>query len=873
MVGHRSFLSICIYPKVYGAIVSDSNPTKLLSPEGKVVFQLVNEELSVNFKPITSLGLILLMTIGIVLSLNGILPAGISPTIPQAHATPPNNPAVLGLFSESAKSNALVTSLGSGAAFRMDVNVTDAGQIKGYDINITFTGTAIHFLNSTFTSSKCPGCLFQSISTTLLTNATAVCKLNGPPCTATGNANAYRLSILDSDLNTPFVSGTGVLFRITWTTTSNSIVSSIHIDSKSIIENPSSVPYNAVDGYVDSRNSPINWLMSESPTTVTIVRPVLGSATQTGTTSVSIASVVGTPGTITFKALSLPINTQQSFSSPTCTAACSSTLTITIHGGAKGAAGTTPSGTYFVPIIGNTTANGMRSTWLKLVIQPPAAPNYTFTTSSATTFTQEAGSFTIIPLTATLTSGANDSISLGTNCFPKLNGAGTCLVTPSAGSFNLNANMNVSTFANAVAPQTLKFNATAITQGTYSEVNVVKVITFTLDLVRTHDTAALDVDTPRNFAYNGISLSVANQLKVNVSVANFGTVSETFTVNATAKVVVRSNPNLRWVDTAGTGVYVSGETVILDSDANGIFGVGKIDTGISYVDANSNGHWDCTAGSPCTTGEVVVYDSDGNSRFNVGKFHNDTVIFGTAPANNTVVKQDFKMDFVDGNNNALWDSGETIFYNSITANGVYDAGEQLVVGSAPASEPVLVGSTPSLGTVLSLNNLAFVDSNYNGVMANADSIVQDRNGNGIYETGEPVARGSTPSGGILVGTTTVTLAAGAHEAANNATQISWDPGSLPRGAYIIGGYAVPVAGEFNFANNGVLLQPFTQKLKGDVNGDCKVDIVDLATVGSTFGKTFGAAGYNANADLDNSKVIDIVDLVLVAGNFGQSCPA
>ena len=59
------------------------------------------------------------------------------------------------------------------------------------------------------------------------------------------------------------------------------------------------------------------------------------------------------------------------------------------------------------------------------------------------------------------------------------------------------------------------------------------------------------------------------------------------------------------------------------------------------------------------------------------------------------------------------------------------------------------------------------------------------------------------------------------------------------------------------------------KVVGDVNGDCKVDIIDLSIVGGTFGKTTGQAGYSPNADLNNDGKIDIIDLSTVGGAFGS----
>ena len=71
----------------------------------------------------------------------------------------------------------------------------------------------------------------------------------------------------------------------------------------------------------------------------------------------------------------------------------------------------------------------------------------------------------------------------------------------------------------------------------------------------------------------------------------------------------------------------------------------------------------------------------------------------------------------------------------------------------------------------------------------------------------------------------------------------------------------------NFAIFGVP----TGRPLGDVNGNCKVDVVDLAIVAARIGSVIGDTRYSASADLNNDGKIDVKDLVIIAISFGQTC--
>src|SRR2546425_827876 len=1139
-----------------------------------------------NFKPISSSILITLTLLGTILAMIGTIPN--SPIVPSAYAAPPNNPAVLGLFSEVKKSSAVVdTAIKNGALFKMDINITDAGPISGFDINITWASTVLSAKNSTFNGPGCSTCVFAPVSTHFL-NVTV--------------PGSIVLSIGDNDPSFPFVNGNGVLFRVTFNTLSSAgAATTIHIVTTSLVQNPSPIRYDPIDGYYNRQTTPTNYSMYTTPTPVTIPTPLNATDSISQTTTLDTpASPTGLSSGITLNALGLPINTAgTSFSTITCTTfPCTSILTVTIHGGPKGGPTTTPSGTYSIPLRGNASATGLcvpgsslcivRETWLKLVILPPPATVYTFTASPVAaftsfalqtdpkikyvdtnannvwdvgesviydtnndnlytagepvlagatpavgtalktdpkirysdfngngvwnrgeevlydsnnnglydtgepaitgtpgspipSFTQQAGNYTLVSLAATLLSGSNDSMTFGNNCYPFF-ASSLCLIKPQTGSFLKNgvpsglsggtftSTMNVTTSGSTTTPnKTYFFNLTSTSQGTYSEVLVVKNIQIAVTVLKTHDLAATSaaMDQSRTFGYSGYP--AVNPLKINVTVTNLGTVIEgSYRVNATAKIVLtpsynlkyivptvgqslqtdphikfvnatntptetwaagkavvydfqnkgifylnetviagnpavgaklKSDPNMKYIDSNGNAIwdsveavlydtnanglydtgepvianslnspYSSGETVVVDSDGNGLYGVGKIDSNIRFVDANSNGHWDSgetviydatgfgsyliglkadNEGTPPANhfkyvdtngnnvwnpGETVVFDSNNNNVYdafepviagsvpavgtalktdplikyldvnndnvwqsnepvaydtNNNNLHDptepviagvfDTVITGTAPANGASLSFDPKIAFADSNNDGIWESGETVFYDT-NGNSVFDSGEAVIVGAAPSAEQVILGTAPALGTKLNIPNLSFMDSNFNGVLDSSKTIVFDTNGNGLYDAGEPVVRvgaGKTPPVGIfLLGTQPCpsspacpTLAAGQTA----IVTISWDPSVLPIGTYLVGGTTLPVTGEYNLSNNAVFIQSFTSKLKGDVDGNCLVNILDVGRVTGRLSTNLGDARYDPAADLNNDGHINILDVGAITANLQRSC--
>ena len=205
---------------------------------------------------------------------------------------------------------------------------------------------------------------------------------------------------------------------------------------------------------------------------------------------------------------------------------------------------------------------------------------------------------------------------------------------------------------------------------------------------------------------------------------------------------------IKFVDTNANGVWTVGEPVVYDANGNGVYDAGEtvivgtptvgatlsFDSQIKFADTNGNGLWNA--------GEPVAYDANNN-----GIYDPDFALSGAPPANGTAVKFDSKLVYIDASLNNVWDPGETVFYDAVpvTPNGVYDTGDTLIVGTAPAPEAVLVGTPPPIGTFLSDQHFSYPDTNFNSVWDAGEFTFYDANSNNVFDSGDTAIAGLIPT--------------------------------------------------------------------------------------------------------------------------------
>jgi hypothetical protein len=116
----------------------------------------------------------------------------------------------------------------------------------------------------------------------------------------------------------------------------------------------------------------------------------------------------------------------------------------------------------------------------------------------------------------------------------------------------------------------------------------------------------------------------------------------------------------------------------------------------------------------------------------------------------------------------------------------------------------------------------------------------------------------------LVETITMTLQAG-----NSASiTFNWTTPS------VIGNYSVEVTvsqvlGETDIGDNALAYSPITISIKGDINADGTVNIIDISKTARAFLSTPDDSNWNPNVDMNEDGTINIIDVSITAKEFGK----
>jgi len=119
-----------------------------------------------------------------------------------------------------------------------------------------------------------------------------------------------------------------------------------------------------------------------------------------------------------------------------------------------------------------------------------------------------------------------------------------------------------------------------------------------------------------------------------------------------------------------------------------------------------------------------------------------------------------------------------------------------------------------------------------------------------------------------IGTATII---GLAPGGNVTVTIRWDTTNVQLYTeYIIWAEAIPVPGETILEDNIMVEKTVKVRIPCDINGDGRVNIVDITTVAIAFKSKPGDPNWNEAADLDGNREVNIIDITRVAIEIGKT---
>lgn len=101
---------------------------------------------------------------------------------------------------------------------------------------------------------------------------------------------------------------------------------------------------------------------------------------------------------------------------------------------------------------------------------------------------------------------------------------------------------------------------------------------------------------------------------------------------------------------------------------------------------------------------------------------------------------------------------------------------------------------------------------------------------------------------------------------------TWNTTGFARGKYILTFFVTALQDEIDTADNTITDGAIVVTILGDINGDEKVDSLDLSQLGNAYGSVAIDTNWDSNADMNNDAIISVRDLWILGKNYGKTDP-